>query len=211
FPIAMTGLVNATVPSVMIGAGAGADLRSYAGNASATVTLDPQLVARPTTPDLVATFSSRGPSIDLDLKPDLVAPGVDIFAVTQKFDPNGAEFDPTGFATLEGTSFSNALVGGAAALVMHRNPNMNVFQIKSALVNTANPNVLDGSSPAKPTAAGAGKLNAGAAIAPGATVDPVSGSFGLLTNRTAFPVNGEMARTNVGSGPGPFRLCVSRV
>src|SRR5262249_13125793 len=68
-----------------------------------------------------------------------------------------------------------------------------------------------GSSPAKPTAAGAGKLNAGAAIAPGATVDPVSVSFGLLTNRTAFPVNGEMLLTNVGSGSDTFRLDVQAI
>lgn len=209
--ITMTGLVSATIPAVMVGNTAGVNLRNYSrSTANAAVTLDPQLVAQPTTPDVVAGFSSRGPSIDLDVKPDLVAPGVDIFSATQKLDPNGAEYDPTGFTTLEGTSFSTALVTGAAALVAQANPRFDVFGIKSALVNTASPNVTENGQPARETSIGAGKLNAQAALNPGATVDPVSASFGLLTRNQDLPVSGNIVLTNVGSAADTFRIDVQQ-
>ncbi|MBI3696756.1 MAG: S8 family serine peptidase [Acidobacteria bacterium] len=210
-PITMTGLVNATIPAVMVGNTVGLDLRSYIrSNTSATVTLDPQLVSRSTTADRVAGFSARGPSIDMEVKPDVVAPGVSIFSATQKLDPNGAEFDPTGFTTLEGSSFSAALASGVAALVFQRFPNFDPFQVKSAVVTTATANVLDGGNPARETSVGAGKLNAAAAINPGALVDPANFSFGALTSATRFPISGTLALTNAGAASDTFRIDVQQ-
>ena len=210
-PITMTGLASAAIPSVMVGNAAGVALRSYiSSTSSAAVTLDPQLTPRSTTADRVARFSSRGPNIDLAVKPELAAPGVSLFSATQRFDPNGSEYDPTGFTTLEGTSFAAPQVSGAAALVWQRHRNLRPGQIKSALVNTASATVVENNVPARGTAVGAGKLNAQAALNPGATVEPASFSFGSLDSSTVFPVTRELRMTNVGSGPDTFRVTIEQ-
>ncbi len=208
-PITMTGLGITTIPSVMVGNTAGVNLRSYIrSTANAAVTLDPQLAARSTTADRVAGFSSRGPSIDLAVKPDVAAPGVALYSATQNSDPNGGEYDPTGFTSLEGSSFSAPHVAGAAALVWQRNRDLTPGQVKSALLHTASADLLDGGSTARGTAVGAGKLNVQAALSPGATLEPGSVSFGALSSGTAFPVTRELRLTNVSSSSDTFRVTV---
>jgi subtilisin family serine protease len=95
------------------------------------------------------------------------------------------EDDPTRYTTVQGSSFAAAMVAGAAALVKQANPGFSAAQIKSALVNTASvsPNdIADNSDSGEPliAAVGAGKLNATAALAPGATVAPATVSFGWV-------------------------------
>jgi minor extracellular serine protease Vpr len=207
----MGGLNNAGIPAVMIGNTAGASLRDYIRSAPRpTATIDPQLTPLPTTPDLMAQFSSRGPSIDMEVKPDLVAPGTDIFSATQNLDAGGSEYDATRFTSLGGSSFSTAFVSGAAALVEQRFSNMGSIQVKSALVNTASPNITEGGSQARGTAMGAGRLNAQAAINPGATVEPPTVSFGLLNNTVSLPLSGQLTLTNVGTASDTFRIQVQQ-
>lgn len=209
-PIAMTGLVNATIPAVMIGNSAGTALRDYSNsNSNATVTLDPQLVALSMTADQIADFSTRGPNIDMNVKPDVAAPGVAIRSLTQNVDPNGAAYDPTGSTDLEGTSFAAPFVAGVAALAWQRDPTLSPIDIKSRVVNTATP-VMEGNSPARAVAQGAGKVNARRALNPGAVVDPVSISFGALANAGALPVSRELRLANVGAAPDTFRIEVQQ-
>lgn len=210
FPITMTGLVNATIPAVMIGSAAGTALTGYIGsNANATVTLDPQLVAVATTADRIADFSTRGPSIDMNVKPDVAAPGTAIHAAVQSQDPNGSAFDPTRFTTLEGTSFATPFVAGVAALAWQRDITLSPTDIKSRVVNTATP-VMEGRSPARGVAQGAGKVNARAAVNPGAVAEPVSITFGALTNAAALPATRELRLANIGGATDTFRIEVQQ-
>ncbi len=213
-PIIMTGLVGAPIPAAMVGNSAGVALRSYIHSTSnPAVTLDPKLVAQPTTADVVADFSSRGPSIDLGAKPDLVAPGVNIYSATQSLDPNGALYDASRFTMLDGTSFAAPMAAGAAALVeqaVASNPNVFISDVISAVINTANPNVTDKGAPARETAMGAGKLNVAAAINPEATVFPSSISFGVISSTNPLPISGTLVVANIGSATDTFQLAVQQ-
>src|SRR5262249_1886568 len=101
---------------------------SSPGNAPSAIT-----VAAVTTGDVIAGFSSAGPTpISLQLKPDVSAPGVGIVSSL----PNG-QGGPWG--PLEGTSMASPQVAGGAALLKQLHPSWSVAQIKSALVQTADP------------------------------------------------------------------------
>ena len=84
----------------------------------------------------LASFSARGPTADGRMKPDLTAPGVDVFVI-----------DPTqgsGFARLNGTSFAAPILAGAVALMRQLHPTRTPVEIRDALLhagsNTDSPN-----------------------------------------------------------------------
>lgn len=71
-------------------------------------------------PDGMAAFSSRGPTLDGRIKPDLVAPGTAILSCRSSLAPDhgfwGVSSD-RGFCFMGGTSMATPLVAGCAALV----------------------------------------------------------------------------------------------
>jgi subtilisin family serine protease len=77
----------------------------------------------------IADFSSRGPTTDGRVKPDVVAPGVSISAA----DAGTSCSD----VTMSGTSWSAALVSGVCALVLDRNASATPLQVKNILGYTA--------------------------------------------------------------------------
>lgn len=183
-PIPPLGLAGASVPVVMIGSAAGQRLKSLLGsNPDQQVSIDAALHSVDTSDfNGVAFFSSRGPSIgSAAIKPEIVAVGADVYTATQKSDPTGALYDPSGYVGVSGTSFAAPMVAGAAALVKQAHPAYTPAQIKSALVNTASSDVTGDGAPARITAVGGGKLDARAAIASSVTVTPSTLSFGQIT------------------------------
>lgn len=123
--------------------------------------------------------SSRGPTPDLILKPDVTGPGTAIVAAVPY------SLSSTGYAALTGTSMSSPHLAGAAALVLQAHPNFTPHQVKLALMNTAsNINDLTGAS-YRPIDQGAGMVNLARAVNPSVAVDPGSVSFGQL-----LPVDG---------------------
>ncbi|MGB0515200.1 MAG: S8 family serine peptidase, partial [Wenzhouxiangellaceae bacterium] len=64
----------------------------------------------------VAGFSSRGPTDDGRIKPDIQAPGVSIESARGDTN-NGPAIDPAATRSLSGTSMSNPTVAGGAALL----------------------------------------------------------------------------------------------
>ena len=112
--------------------------------------------------DRIAYFSSRGPLPgSYVLKPDVVAPGVDITSCI----PGGRE------KTLSGTSMAAPHVSGAAALLLQGHPDWTPRQVKAALMNTA-VRAQGGA-----TERGAGRIDVPAAIAPQFLIVPSSFSF----------------------------------
>ena len=78
----------------------------------------------------MAAFSSRGPSYQHSLKPDVVAPGVNI--LSSGFGEGEGIQKHLGFGIVSGTSMAAPHVSGAAALLKQIHPNWKPADIKSA-------------------------------------------------------------------------------
>ena len=78
--------------------------------------------------DEIAPFSSRGPTLDGLMKPDLVAPGVSIRSISNsKLD---------GYSSLSGTSMSTPMISGSVALLLNKYVNLSPKQIKEKLLKS---------------------------------------------------------------------------
>jgi serine protease AprX len=94
--------------------------------------------------DRVPFWSSRGPTDDGRVKPDLVAPGVEI---TSTFKDNT-------FTEMSGTSMSTPHVSGVVALLLQKNSNLLPSEILEILKNTSDDLGYDENTQ------GAGRINA---------------------------------------------------
>ena len=94
----------------------------------------------------LAEFSSRGPTGDVRVKPDVLAPGVDIIAplareslLEQLLGDIRIEGDGGDYIPLSGTSMSTPHVAGVAALLKQVRPELNALEIKNLIVSTSDP------------------------------------------------------------------------
>jgi len=178
------GLVGdqATIPSVFIGQTDGEGMVNwYATNGAASeLTLDNVPFQVGNTPDLLASFTSRGPSIRQTMGIDVVAPGVNIFS--SGYGLGSGEEVHMGFGQASGTSMAAPHVSGSAALLKQMHPTWTPDQIKSALMSTAELALLDydGVSEVGATDRGAGRIDLNVAGDPGLTFDKPSLSFGYM-------------------------------
>jgi serine protease AprX len=108
-----------------------------------------------------APFSSRGPTADGRIKPDVSAPGVDI---------TSAQTGTTaGYVATSGTSMATPFVAGVALLMRDTNPSLTPQQVKSAVTSTALDWARGGNNRTAGTSGadidyGAGRLDAYAAL-----------------------------------------------
>ncbi|KQK03416.1 hypothetical protein BRADI_2g07730v3 [Brachypodium distachyon] len=167
---------NSTV--VQVTAADGAVLTNYARSTSSSKAAlsynNTVLGIRPA--PIVASFSSRGPSRSGPgvLKPDILAPGLNILAAWPPRTDGG--YGP--FNVLSGTSMSTPHVSGVAALIKSVHPGWSPAAIKSAIVTTADAVNSTGGSildeqhrKANVFAAGAGHVNPARAADPGLVYD----------------------------------------
>ena len=84
----------------------------------------------------LASFSSRGPTEDMLMKPEVSAPGVAIYSTVPT--SGASHTSPTGYMNMSGTSMATPHVSGSAALLIQLHPSWTPAQVKSALVTYAN-------------------------------------------------------------------------
>ncbi|RPJ84734.1 MAG: hypothetical protein EHM18_11645, partial [Acidobacteria bacterium] len=165
--------VNPDHLTVMIEKAPGEALQALLPGHSISLTLRPQseTLRFLSQKNQIASFSSRGPDISHQLKPDIVAPGQDILAANKN----------AGYSRgLNGTSFSAPVVTGAAALIFQLHPTWTPRDVKSSLVNTADHGATWNGVEARANDTGNGRLNVEKAAGTPALIDPVSLSFGVI-------------------------------
>jgi serine protease AprX len=86
--------------------------------------------------DAVATFSSRGPTADGRVKPDLVFPGMNVVAPRAAGTALGAPVNDD-YTSLQGTSQATPMATGTAALVLQSNPRLTPEAVRQRLVQGA--------------------------------------------------------------------------
>lgn len=138
--------------------------------------------------ETIADFSSRGPVMDTwMIKPDVVAPGVNITSTVPTHDPS----NPHGYASMQGTSMASPHVAGAVALMLEANPDWNVDFVKAALMNTAE-RLVDPNGTVYPhNTQGAGSIRVLDAIQANTLVTDASHSFGIFTKQNGKEVHRE--------------------
>ena len=119
----------------------------------------------------VASFSSRGPTLDGRVKPDLVAPGVGIVSTVPPVSTGAFNGFLGGgrnafYGPLSGSSMATPHVAGAVALMLEADPGLTPFRVKQLLLVTAQ----DLGAPGVDNDTGYGFLNAVAAVQ--VTMDP---------------------------------------
>lgn len=156
--------------------------------------------------DALADFSSRGPTADGTLKPDIAAPGVDIVAAKAVHGHEGDAAAP-GYVTMSGTSMATPATVGAAAIVAQEHPDWTGQQLKAALMASAKPLSGQGSY-----AVGAGRVDLTRAIRQTVTAQPGSASVDLGVQQWPHtddqPVTRALTYRNTGDSPVTLDLAV---
>ncbi len=199
--IVVRALDGAAAAGVVPVVAAGNDFTSFGsgtvtspGNAPDAIT-----VAAATSTDAIADFSSAGPTpVSLQMKPDVTAPGVNVVSSL----PTSSQT----WGQLSGTSMATPHVAGAVALLLERHPDWTVADVKSALVQTADPVHSAAGQEVPTTREGGGIVDAPRANAPLIFASPSGLSFGEL--RSGASASRVVTVTDAGGGPDPWSASV---
>jgi len=104
----------------------------------------------------LAGFSSRGPTADGRIKPDLWGPGVHIESTSRT----------GGYTSMSGTSFASPFVAGVVALMLQANPKLKPASVKTILMQSSE----KWAPGLKSSEAGAGRLRAYNAVTKAAAI-----------------------------------------
>ncbi|MFJ4981431.1 S8 family peptidase [Streptomyces coeruleorubidus] len=148
--------------------------------------------------DKIASWSSRGPTADGRLKPDIAAPGVDIIAAKAAHGTEGNDETP-GYVSMSGTSMATPHTAGAAAILAQEHPGWTGERLKAAL--TASAKTLGGVTAYD---AGVGRVDLPRAIDATVGSEPSSVDFGTpdpWPHDDDTPVTRAVTYRNDGSRP----------
>ncbi|CAI5464462.1 unnamed protein product, partial [Closterium sp. Yama58-4] len=148
----------------------------------------PAATAYPAVADFSSTGPLRDPSTDTPatlptnsiLKPDIVGPGVDLYAAW----PAEKVGRPGSYAQLSGTSMSTPHLAGIAALIMQKHPSWSPAQVMSAIMTTAKTTDTSGAAidngygeAATPWEMGSGHVFPPKVLDPGLTYDARAAAY----------------------------------
>ncbi len=185
------------VPAYMVSLDDGQALMNYAGD-STTIGAAMQYFLTKNA-NIMASFSSQGPTkVDFRVKPDVVAPGVNVLSSIPLLSC-GTDAT-TCWAFFQGTSMATPHLAGSAAVVIGAHPNWSAEQVRSAIVNTAQQGVLqtyNGSVASDVNVIGAGLDDLQAAVNAQVALDPVSVSFGAIPSGSGQTGQFNVTLTNI--------------
>ena len=146
---------NVTIPTCMVSSSVGEVFSQFANDgilSDILVTIPVPSFFSGESQEYLSGFSSHGPTFDLRIKPDVVAPGEYTYSSRSDADPTSFQCDPDDGSTVQrmaGTSMAAPVIAGAAVLVrqyfkfgMYKpNPTLDpsAALIKATLVTSAQP------------------------------------------------------------------------
>jgi subtilisin family serine protease len=148
--------------------------------------------------DIIGDFSSWGPTdVDFRIKPDVMAPGVNVVSSIPRSYCGGAPC----FAFFNGTSMAAPHLAGSAAIVRQQHPTWSAAEVRSAIVNTADREAVKGldnfSIVVDANKVGTGRVNVLAAVQASVALDPVSLSFGAVPSGSGMSMQRSVRLTNL--------------
>jgi serine protease AprX len=135
--------------------------------------------------DTVASYSSRGPTIDGIIKPDITAPGSRIISTMAPGNALAAGYAPlqvdSNYMWLSGTSMASPVVAGSVAMILSQFPTLTPNAVKAILMYTAE-------NRGNPLDFGAGYLNIAGAMDLAGSIDPTvaTGQYWLTSPNLPF-------------------------
>ena len=208
-PMGQDGTANQpTIPAYMAGISDRTALGTTNG-LSGTISAAQSYVQNAAWNDYMADFSSQGPTdVDFRVKPDVVAPGVQVLSSI----PHQFCAAPPCFAFFQGTSMATPHLAGSAAVLRWLHPDWAAWQIRSAIVNTADQgtihSVASNAVLTDPNVIGTGRENLDAAANAWVALDPVSVSFGAVPSGSGQTLGYAVTITNLTAGSQTFDLAV---
>ena len=205
------GLPQPTIPGFMVDQLFASTMKASDGFATTLPVLGTYL-ADAARNDIVADFTSEGPTdVDFRVKPDVMAPGVNVVSSIPRSYCGGAPC----FAFFNGTSMATPHLAGSAAIVRQAQPTWTAAQVRSAIVNTADRGVvkpLTGSGfVTDANKVGSGRENLVAALAAKVALDPVSLSFGAVPSGSGQSLTRSITLSNLTGGAQTYNLAVDEL
>ncbi len=205
-PIAMAGdPALKVVPAVMASQDDSKTVMALVGK---QVTLHAQKAYHDSDNDnIMGDFSSQGPTdVDYRVKPDLVAPGVNVLS-SIPLEHCDAKTNPDGcWAFFNGTSMASPHLAGTAAVVRAAHLDWSAAQVRSAITNTAQQGKLFNyksirTTETDPLVTGAGLEDVPAAVEAKVALSSVSTSFGAVPAGSGQATTKSLTLTNLTDGP----------
>ena len=190
--VILPSVPGTTIPVFSVTQAEGDALRNFgqANPTNTTAQITFPALPLPNIPDVLGSFSSRGPAGNYNLlKPDVTAPGVSVLAAVSGTTLTGSE---NAVELYNGTSMASPHQAGSAALMRQARPAWTVPEIKSALSLTADQTVYleDSITLANPFARGSGRIRVDRAINAGLVMGETRANY-LAAN----PATGGEPRT----------------
>jgi minor extracellular serine protease Vpr len=197
---------DATLPAEMVSSQDGLTIKQLATSAvEATMSFAEGPFA--IDPNSIAPFSSLGPSVDLSIKPDMLAVGENVYTAAETTNPAGELYNAQGYVVSQGTSYSSPLAAGAAAVLKAARPGFTPLEYKSLLVNSAAAAFPPPGQAQSVESAGAGVLDLSAAMLATLAVHPTSISFGVGSG--TGQLSATVRLSNLGYSSDTFQISVS--